>query len=216
MVASDFQLTGWYSDMLFDSRAGLNDPKYLCKGSYLPLTNGPKLDGSGQTCYVNPIAASYRNPTVIWFGNGNGKLDPTAPGFTMYAVALQQGANVTTDYLPSNCTAQGVCRNCSQFDAVRQNWGTGSSSDQTCAVIHSNKLCTATSYYDNSWNVSDCALVASVSSTSGMMMASWKQVGGLASASSSKSAAVAGRTAGVAATMLVGAVMAVIGAIMVL
>ena len=173
MSANDFQLTGWWSDMLVDERAGLFDPEFLCKGTFTPITDGPTLDGTGKTCYMNPTAASFRDPTVIWFKDGNG-LDTEAPGFTMYAVAFM--VQNFTEYWPSNCNEQGVCTDCSNFDPVRQGYGTAD--DQTCDVLESDKLCAHTSYYDGIWNVTDCALVAAVSDNSAAMMAGWKQVGG--------------------------------------
>lgn len=177
LSASDFQLTGWWSDMLVDDRAGLFDPKYLCKGSYEPITNGPTFDGTGKTCYMNPIAASYRNPTVLWFKDANG-LDTRAPGFTVYAVAFM--IDNSTEYWPTGCDERGVCSDCSNFDPVRKGYDTDN--DETCDVLGSSKLCDYTSYYDGAWNVSDCALVAAVGEDSGAMMASWKQVSGFSAA----------------------------------
>ncbi|GKY97198.1 hypothetical protein MPSEU_000678200 [Mayamaea pseudoterrestris] len=173
MSANDFQLTGWWSDMLVNERAGLFDPTLLCKGQFQPIQDGPLLDGTGATCYMNPIAASFRSPTILWFHDGNG-LDKQAPGFTMYAVAFK--VQNFTEYWPTDCNDNGVCSDCSNFDPIRKGYGTAN--DETCDILESDKLCAHTSYYDGVWNVSDCALVAQVADDSGAMMASWKQVGG--------------------------------------
>lgn len=206
--AGDIRLTGWYSDMFVDERAGMDDPPFLCIGEYVSLNDddGPYLlDGSGKTCYMNPIASDFRDPTVIWFQNGN-KMDTEAPGFTMYAVALARAFNVSDEYYPT-CDDQGICSDCSNFDPVRQGWNTATE-DQTCDILGGGgKLCSSTSFYDFVWNVTDCSLVTTVSDNSGIMMASWELVNEQSSAGNMKVLLSQGSVTAMLSVLVIGAML---------
>ena len=112
---SNYLLTGWWKD--FEG--------YNCISDYLAATNPKPLDGTGQTCYINPIKQYQVMPGVFWFSRvPNITNESTAArydnGIYSYYVMFQRFPNFTSLY-PGPCDDAGVCE-CGNFEQVRAGW----------------------------------------------------------------------------------------------
>jgi hypothetical protein len=123
-------ISGWYDNcndipVIVEVNGTEMEDTRTCSSSVLQSFGGVPLDGTGTTCYVNPIFSTPLD--VFWLGP---HVDPTTLKKTeqmaIYYIGFSTRFNDTGNsrdlYMPKDCDDNGVCT-CSSVEPIRTDWG---------------------------------------------------------------------------------------------